>query len=111
MKMSFIKNVFKSIFIGAGSIAPGVSGGAIAIVLGLYEKILNSINNFFKDIKKHGIFLLSIGIGAAIGIIAFSSIQLSLIKRYEMITMFTFAGLVVGTLPTLFKKANEKGFN
>lgn len=109
--MSFIKNVFKSIFIGAGSIAPGVSGGAIAIVLGLYEKILNSINNFFKDIKKHGIFLLSIGIGAAIGIIAFSSIQLSLIKRYEMITMFTFAGLVVGTLPTLFKKANEKGFN
>jgi putative membrane protein len=109
--MVFIKNMFLSIFIGVGSIAPGVSGGALAIVLGLYEKILDAINNLLKDIKKHGTFLLSIGIGVALGIIIFSSIQLKLIKSFEMQTMFTFAGLVVGTVPALLKTANKKGFN
>ncbi|HEY8364901.1 MAG TPA: DUF368 domain-containing protein [Haloplasmataceae bacterium] len=109
--MNFLKNVLKSTLIGIGSIAPGFSGGALAIVLGLYEKILNAINNLFKDFKKHGVFLISIGLGAGIGIIIFSSIQLTLIKRFEMPTMFTFAGLVVGTIPTLFIKANKKGYS
>lgn len=109
--MAYLINIIKSIFIGVGSIAPGVSGGAIAIILGLYEEIIHAINNLFKDIKKHGLFLLSIGIGVGIGIIIFSTIQLSLIKKYEMQTMFVFAALVIGTIPTLFKKANKEGFN
>ncbi len=109
--MNFIKTVAISIFIGAGAIAPGISGGAVAIIFGLYEKIINSINNFLKDVKKHGIFLLSVGIGAGIGIVIFSSIQLQLIKRYEMQTMLSFAGLIIGTLPTLVKTANKKGFS
>lgn len=101
----------KGILIGAGSIAPGVSGGAIAIIFGLYEKIINSINNFFKDIKNNALFLINIGIGVAIGIVLFSSIQLTLLKHYALPTMFTFAGLVIGTIPRLLKTANKKGFN
>lgn len=109
--MNFIKTAFKSIFIGVGSIAPGVSGGALAIVFGLYEKIIYSINNLLSDIKTNGTFLMSVGLGAGIGVVIFSSIQLTLIENYEMQAMFVFAGLVVGTLPTLFKKANEKGYS
>lgn len=109
--MKFLKMLAKGILIGAGSIAPGVSGGAIAIIFGLYEKIINSINNFFKDIKNNALFLINIGIGVAIGIVLFSSIQLTLLKHYALPTMFTFAGLVIGTIPRLLKTANKKGFN
>ncbi|MDF2700160.1 MAG: hypothetical protein K0Q49_1716 [Haloplasmataceae bacterium] len=109
--MNFLKNVFKSIFIGAGAVAPGVSGGALAIVFGLYEKIIYAINNVFKDFKKHVFFLLSIGIGAGIGVVLFASIQLALIDRFPMQTMFTFLGLVVGTIPTLFYTAIKKGYS
>lgn len=109
--MKFLKLLGQGILIGAGSIAPGVSGGAIAIIFGLYEKLINAINNFFKDIKKNALFLINIGIGVAIGIVLFSSIQLTLLKHYPLPTMFTFAGLVIGTIPRLVNTANKKGFN
>lgn len=61
--MYFLTNFIKGIFIGIGAILPGISSGIICIVLGIYEKLLNAILNFFKNIKENIKFLLPIGFG------------------------------------------------
>ena len=108
--MVFFRNFFKGLLIGIGSIAPGFSGGALAMILGIYEHMLHAVSNFFKDIKKHFLYLLPIGVGAAAGIIGFSNVLKYLLKTYPMPTSFTFAGLIIGTLPALFRIANKRGF-
>ncbi len=112
--MDFIKNVLKGILIGIGAIAPGVSGGAIAMILGLYEKIVGIISNifrdFFRNLKQNIIFLLPVGIGVGVGVILFSNVLKYLNSNYEVQTHYAFAGLIVGTLPVLFRRANKKGF-
>ena len=50
--MNFIISFFKGVAIGAGAILPGISSGVFCVVFGIYEKLLNSILHFFKDIKK-----------------------------------------------------------
>lgn len=108
--MNFLSVFFKGILIGIGNIAPGVSGGALAIIFGLYEGMVDAIGNFFKDIKKNVIFLFPIGLGVGVGIISFSGILKYLMTNFLVPTSFTFAGLITGTLPILFRKANKKGF-
>ena len=69
--MKSFSNFIKGILIGSGAILPGISSGVICMVLGLYEKLLDSILNFFKDIKENFKFLFPIVFGAIIGIILF----------------------------------------
>ena len=108
--MAFIISFFKGILIGVGNIAPGVSGGALAIILGLYEDLIHSVNTFFQDIKGNIRFLLPIGLGAAVGIVGFSNVLNYLFDRYPLGTTFTIAGLIVGLLPVFWHKANARGF-
>ena len=68
-----IKNILKGIIIGIGSIAPGVSGGTFAMILGVYDKITDAIGNFYIDFKSKFMFLCSIGLGVGIGVIGFSN--------------------------------------
>lgn len=108
--MKFITNFLKGLLIGVGNIAPGVSGGALAIILGLYEDLIQSVNNFFQDIKRNFLFLLPIGLGVAAGVIGFSNVLYYLFDRYPAPTTFALAGLIVGMLPVFWRKANAKGF-
>ena len=48
--MNNVSNFFKGILIGAGAILPGISSGVLCVIFGLYEKLLNSILGFFKNI-------------------------------------------------------------
>lgn len=71
--MSIINNIFKGIFIGSGAILPGISSGVLCVIFGIYEKLLNSVLNFFKSPKENFKFLFPIVIGVAIGILIFSN--------------------------------------
>ena len=66
--------IIKGIIIGIGKIIPGVSGSMLAISKGIYQKLIDSINNFFKDIKNNSIFLIKVIIGTLISIIFFSNV-------------------------------------
>ena len=66
--------VLKGFFIGIANVIPGVSGGTIALILGIYEKLVDSISNLFKDLKRNILFLLPIGIGIILSIIVFSRV-------------------------------------
>lgn len=109
--MEILINFFKGIIIGIAHIIPGVSGGTIAVVFNIYDKLLGSINNFFKDIKKNVLFLGPIGIGVCLGTLLFSKVLAFLLDAkngYMEATHFLFIGLIIGSLPTIYKKATEE---
>ncbi len=91
-----------------GAILPGISSGVLCVIFGIYEKLLDSILNFFKDIKNNTKFLLPIFIGVAIGIIIFGNVLRFLFNNYTTETLFCFIGIIIGGIPTLIKTANEK---
>lgn len=103
-------NFLKGLAIGAAAIAPGVSGGALAVILGIYEKITYAIGNIFNNFKKNLIYLMPYGSGAILGVLVFSNIFKYLFKYYNVEVRYLFIGLMIGTFPSLFKTANRKGF-
>lgn len=98
----------KGIIIGIGKIIPGVSGSMLAITLGVYQKLIDSINNFFKQPKKNFNFLFKIAIGVIISIVFFSNIILKLLYKHYLITIFLFIGLIIGGLDDIKGNINKK---
>lgn len=95
--------IFKGIIIGLGKIIPGVSGSMLAISLGIYKRIIDCINNFFKFSKEDVSFLFKIAIGIIISIVFFSKIIIFFLDEYYLITMIFFAGLIVGGIGDIKK--------
>ncbi len=106
--MTFLLNCLKGILIGSGAILPGISSGVLCIIFGIYEKLLDSIIHFFKDIKKNIKFLLPIVIGVAIGVLIFSNFLNYFFINFPIQTKSIFIGLILGSIPSLIKESNKK---
>lgn len=107
--MNFIVNCIKGIAIGAGAIIPGVSSGVICVILGIYETLLDSVLDIFKNFKQNIKYLFPIAIGVMIGMVLFGKVLNYLFYAYHTQTNFTFIGLVLGSVPSLLKQVEEKG--
>lgn len=104
-----MKNVIlaiKGFFIGLANIIPGVSGGTLALTLGIYEKLIGCISHFFKNIKENIKFILPIGIGAVIAILSLSHLISFCLDNYVLPTILFFIGAILGGLPMLIKKVS-----
>ena len=109
--MGILYRFIIGIFIGAGAILPGISSGVLCVIFGIYDKLINCVLGFFKDIKENSKFLLPIIVGVAIGVIVFGNLLKTLFNLYPTQTKFAFIGLILGCVPNLFKIANsKKGF-
>lgn len=106
--MNFIFDIFKGIALGAGCILPGISSGVLCVIFGIYEKLVDSILNIFKDFKRHFLFLFPIFIGIIIGVLLFGNILNFLFANFENKIKYVFAGLILGSIPSLFKETNTK---
>ena len=106
--MNYLLDYIKGVAIGAGAILPGVSSGVLCVIFGIYENLLNSVINFFKDTKKNFKFLFPIFIGAISGIVLFGNILKYFFYSFPNQTNCIFIGLILGSLPSLFKEANSK---
>ncbi|MGT2866755.1 DUF368 domain-containing protein [Streptococcus fryi] len=105
--MSWFSRLIKGIIIALGFILPGVSGGVLASILGLYERIIGFLANLSKDFWKNVLFFLPVGIGGIIGIALFSTPLEYLLAHYQIPVLWAFAGTIVGTLPTLWEEATH----
>lgn len=105
--MSFINLFLVGILIGVAMIVPGLSGGVIAVIFGVYDKMIYSLTNIFKDFKKNFTFLLVLGVGILVGAVWFSNIMIFLYEKHEVLTRFSFIGLILGGVPFLFRKVKE----
>ena len=99
----------KGIFIGLANIIPGVSGGTIAVILGIFDDLIDTINNFFRDIKKNLGFITPITFGVLFSILFFSSILELCLKKYSLPTNIFFVGLIFGSISIIYKKAIKNG--
>ncbi len=106
--MKFFLDYCKGILIGSGAILPGISSGVFCVIFGIYEKLINTILNLFKNFKKNFSFLLPIGLGGITGVFLVGKMLNYLFLSYRMPTSFCFIGLICGSIPVLFKKANKK---
>ena len=106
---SIIKDILIGFIIGLGKIIPGVSGSVLAITLGVYEKIIYSINNIFKDYNNI-YYLGKIGIGIIISIVFFSRIIIYLLSNYYTYTIFVFVGLILGSIKSITNNTKFKYF-
>lgn len=102
-----MKNFFLGFIIGIGKILPGVSGSLIAVRFNLYEKIINSLINYFKNIKKNTFFLLPIFLGCLLAIILFSKVILFLLDKYYLVTISIFIILIISGVPEIYKKGGN----
>lgn len=101
--------VLKGFFMGIANVIPGVSGGTIAIILGIYEEFIGAISNLFKDLKKNILFLLPIGIGMGLAIVTTSKVVGYSYDNFPLPTLLFFVGLVFGGIPMLLGKVkNDK---
>ena len=108
--MKLMKEFFKGVIIGIANIIPGVSGGTMAVSMGIYDKMIYAVNNIRKQFKKSIQFLLPYIIGAVIGIAALSVVIEMLFDRRPLETSLGFIGLIIGGIPILIKKVKDKGF-
>ncbi|MDR2419538.1 MAG: DUF368 domain-containing protein [Treponema sp.] len=99
----------KGALIGTGFILPGVSGGALAAVFGIYERIISFIAHITHDFKANVLFFLPVGLGALTGIFILSFGVSFLLTNYETQVLWFFVGCILGILPSLWREVGKKG--
>ncbi len=110
-KEGFAFRFFAGIFMGLAMIIPGVSGGVIGIILGLYHQILAIVAHPLDNFKDNLGFMLPLILGGAISVLLFSNLINFLIVSYPFFIMYLFIGLVLGSFPTLIRISNREGFD
>lgn len=97
--------IVKGFILGIANIIPGVSGGTLAMTMGIYEDIIKSISSILKTPKKSLKLLLYLGIGGVLSILILSKLLNYTLTNYAFATTLFFIGLIVGGFPLLLKKA------
>ncbi|NQG96967.1 DUF368 domain-containing protein [Streptococcus suis] len=105
---SWISRIIKGMIIALGFILPGVSGGVLAAILGIYERLIGFLANIRKDFKENLLYFIPVGIGGILGIALFSFPVEYLLQHFQVITLWGFAGAIVGTVPSLVKESTLK---
>lgn len=105
-----MKNIIlavKGFIMGIANIIPGVSGGTLALTLGIYENFIGAISHFFSNLKENIKFLLPIFIGMGLSILTMSNVISSSFDNFPIPTTLFFMGLVVGGIPMLINKVKD----
>ncbi len=108
--MEVLSNILKGVAISISQLVPGVSGGTIAIILGIYDDLIKAVNNLTKDFKKHASLLMQVGVGVLLGMFMFARLIKILFEHYPAQISFFFVGVIVGGIPLMYHKSAEKGF-
>lgn len=98
----------KGFLMGIANIIPGVSGGTLAIILGIYEEFISSLSHLFSNLKKNLKFLIPVGLGIGSSILVLSGVIEYSYEHFPLPTMLFFVGLVLGGIPMLMKNVVGK---
>lgn len=113
--MQWFLDILRGAVIGVSNIIPGVSGGTMAVSMGIYDRVIYAVNNLRKQFRKSFRELLPIVIGVLIGLFAFAALIGTLlgtksdeIPLTRLPTNFAFIGLILGGLPAIYKRVNMR---
>lgn len=105
----WLRDLLCGVLIGAGAILPGVSGGVLAVVFDIYRPFMEVLTHPREAIPKYWRWFLPIGLGCAIGFLGFAKGIAAAIDVSSTVTTWLFIGLIVGTVPSLFREAGKEG--
>lgn len=106
--MEHVINVLKGIVIGIANAIPGVSGGTMMVIMKVFDRLLGAVSLNLKKLKENFVFLLTIVIGMGIGVILSSKVLSICFEKYYVQTQFFFMGVVLGSLPMIYKEATKE---
>lgn len=109
MQKKSFKIIVKGLCVGSTMLVPGVSGGSMAMLLGIYDTLVSSVSSFMKQKRESCIFLGLFSAGALSGILIFARPLSFLIDTYTMPMMYFFIGAVLGGIPAIYERAGVSG--
>ena len=104
-----LMRVLQGALIGGGAILPGVSGGVLAVVFGIYRPMMELLSHPFRALKKNLWLFIPIVIGVGIGFVGFAKLMALLFAEDSPYPISLFVGLILGTVPSLLKTARSQG--
>ncbi|PKL86948.1 MAG: hypothetical protein CVV22_02330 [Ignavibacteriae bacterium HGW-Ignavibacteriae-1] len=114
--IDFILTFLKGVLIGIANIIPGVSGGTMAFILGIYKELTEAVGFYFQNREKrkqYTILLLKIGLGAVVGVVLFARLFTFLLEdaTTAQYTYIFFIGLIVGAVPFILNLHHDMKVN
>ncbi len=106
---SVIMRLIQGALIGTGAVLPGISGGVLMVVFGVYQPIMSLLAHPFKTFKENVRLLLPVLGGVVLGFLGIAKLLGFLLDTYPDQSVCLFVGLIGGMLPSLFREAGEKG--
>ena len=107
--LQFLFRIIQGALIGLGAVLPGISGGVLGVIFGIYKPIMELLSNPFKNFKTHVPKLIPVFIGGVIGFLGVANILAFFLNKYPDPSVCLFIGLIGGMLPSLFREAGEQG--
>lgn len=105
----FLIKVLQGALIGLGAVLPGISGGVLCVIFGIYKTIMEFLADPFRKFKTHVPKLIPVGIGGVIGFLGIANVLSFFLEKYPEPSVCLFVGLIGGMLPSLFREAGEQG--
>ena len=106
--LSWLTRIIKGIVIALGFILPGISGGVLAAILGIYPRMIGFLAHPFKDFKENVLYFIPVALGMLLGIGLFSYPIEYLLENYQVYVLWSFAGAIIGTVPSLLKESTRE---
>ena len=106
--LQYVALMFTGIALGAANVVPGISGATLAVIFRVYDRLIESINQLFSNMKQSLLFLVPVGIGMAIGILGVGWLMDGFLERFSFQTSVFIAGLVAGGIPFIHSQAVSK---
>lgn len=107
----FLELLIKGFIVGFAFVIPGVSGGTLAVYLGIYEKLVHSIGHIFKEFKKSLSFLIPVFLGIGISVVVLAKLFDILLRWNSFVVMAFFIGLILGGIRQIYDEAAKKKVN
>ena len=101
--------ILQGAIIGIGGILPGVSGGVLCVIFGLYQPVIEVLSNPFANLKRHWRIIIPAGIGVGLGFLGCAGLVSTFMEKNSQAAICVFIGLIVGMLPDLWKDAGREG--
>lgn len=105
----FVVRILQGALIGLGAVLPGISGGVLSVIFGIYKPIMELLSNPIANFKTHVPKLIPVAIGGAVGFLGVANILSFFLEKYPDPSVCLFIGLIGGMLPSLFREAGEQG--
>ncbi len=108
-QLMFLLWFLEGIVVGFGAILPGISGGTLCVVFGMYRPIIDTLAHVRSGIRKYGLMLLTFFAGVFVGFVVLSGLAAWTLERDTALVTCAFIGFILGTLPELWQDAGKQG--